>query len=320
LIVGVLEVFSPSVHAFTDEHVAFLSRIAGLLESTLSSQPEARVFVRTPIAPDVSWAVELLRANISEAHAGWWRTPKWRYGSIAGALVLIGLLFALSWRFWYPSFHDTVAGSPNSKAGPKANLAIPREGLNPSQRIDPDRFVGTRDKTGLPKLPLALASQKDLDDEPIVRRFGTTAAGLISGPSNGSKQSASEPLNEPPEIPVSRAHSEALFGVIASSAPMPSLDLPVSQGVRPLLLERRMMPRYPAQARALKLEGTVIVEAWVNERGRVDQVSLVSGSPELGQAAIEAVREWRYRPALLNGKPVRTETQITITFQASTTR
>jgi TonB family protein len=180
--------------------------------------------------------------------------------------------------------------------------------------------VGTRDKTSLHKPPLVQASQKELDDEPIVRRFGTAAAGLISGPSNGSKQSASEPLTEPPQIPVSSAHSEALVGLIASVAPMPSLDLPVSQGVRPLLLERRVMPRYPAQARALKLEGTVIVEAWVNELGRVDQVSLVSGNPELGQAAIEAVRDWRYRPALLNGKPMRTETQIKISFQASTTR
>jgi protein TonB len=100
---------------------------------------------------------------------------------------------------------------------------------------------------------------------------------------------------------------------------MPTLGVPVPQGVT-VVPERRVPPTYPAQALSQRLEGAVVLQAFVDVNGRVDQVTLLSGPPLLGRAAIDAVKRWHYRPSLLNGKPVRAETRITINFQAAGSR
>ena len=184
-------------------------------------------------------------------------------------------------------------------------------------KAEPGR-VAVATRTSIPKEPLVHASKKDA--ESLVRRFN------IAPPADGSVGSfrptaGDESITEPPQLPSQNAHNEALLGGIVSGAvAIPSLGIPVSRGVTPPVLERRVTPTYPAQALARRLEGTVVLKAWVNERGRVDQVNLVSGNPLLSKPAIEAVKEWRFRAALLNGKPTKMETQITINFQASPTR
>ena len=81
------------------------------------------------------------------------------------------------------------------------------------------------------------------------------------------------------------------------------------------MLVRRVPPLYPSAALSLRLEGAVVLKATIGEDGKVRDVSAVSGHPALTRAAIDAVREWRYRPYLLNGKPVPMQTQITINFK-----
>jgi len=73
-------------------------------------------------------------------------------------------------------------------------------------------------------------------------------------------------------------------------------------------------PQYPPQARQARIEGTVVLLAVIGKDGSVRDVQVKSGSPLLAQAAIEAVKQWRYKPYLLNGQPVEVDTQITINF------
>src|ERR1035441_10317930 len=80
-------------------------------------------------------------------------------------------------------------------------------------------------------------------------------------------------------------------------------------------LVHRVPPAYPAQARVLRLEGTVILAAMVMEDGRVRDVKVVEGSPVFAQSAVDAVKHWRYKPYELDGKPVKIETRITINFK-----
>jgi len=76
-----------------------------------------------------------------------------------------------------------------------------------------------------------------------------------------------------------------------------------------------VQPLYPPQARTLRLGGTVVLHAVVEEDGTVHDLSLVSGHPVLAHAAISAVRQWRYRPFRLNGKPVAMRTEIRVDFK-----
>jgi TonB family protein len=110
-------------------------------------------------------------------------------------------------------------------------------------------------------------------------------------------------------------------GVLGSkrSTSQSNSDLPqrvrVSQGVSTGLLITRVQPRYPDDARQARIQGTVVLKALIDANGDVEDLTLVSGHPMLAPAALEAVKQWKYKPYLLNGRPVKVETQITVNFQ-----
>jgi protein TonB len=76
-------------------------------------------------------------------------------------------------------------------------------------------------------------------------------------------------------------------------------------------------PKYPPEAGRARIEGTVVLLAVIAKDGTVEDVRVKSGLSVLAQAAIEAVKQWRYRPYLLNGEPVEVDSQITINFTLS---
>ena len=78
----------------------------------------------------------------------------------------------------------------------------------------------------------------------------------------------------------------------------------------------RVQPVYPAEARRMRVQGSVVIDAMVTEQGQVDELKLVSGDSMLAEAAMDAVRRWRYTPYSLNGKPISKPTRITISFIA----
>jgi protein TonB len=100
------------------------------------------------------------------------------------------------------------------------------------------------------------------------------------------------------------------------SVPPPSATrrIQVSGGVSQGFLIQQVRPAYPALAIAARVQGPVVLNALISRSGTIENLRLVSGHPMLVQAAIDAVRQWRYRPYLLNGEPVEVETQITVNF------
>jgi protein TonB len=89
----------------------------------------------------------------------------------------------------------------------------------------------------------------------------------------------------------------------------------MSQGVTGGVLSHRVSPNYPQQARLLRIEGAVQLDAIVGEDGIVHDVKVVKGDRILAGAAVQAVQQWRYQPFALNGKPVPMHTQVTIQFK-----
>lgn len=91
----------------------------------------------------------------------------------------------------------------------------------------------------------------------------------------------------------------------------------VSNGVRvePARLMKQTIPVYPPLARTARVEGAVILEADITESGALENVTVIEGHPMLIEAAIEAIRRWRYAPAKLNGKPTRSSVRVTVNFK-----
>jgi protein TonB len=88
----------------------------------------------------------------------------------------------------------------------------------------------------------------------------------------------------------------------------------ISQGVTKGLLVHRVEPTYPTLARSARVQGEVVLSAVIDTNGQITNLQLVSGHPMLVPAALTAVKEWRYKPYLLNGQPVEVETTITVIF------
>jgi len=112
-------------------------------------------------------------------------------------------------------------------------------------------------------------------------------------------------------------------GVIGSiisniSTPAPTLAPPkvvrVSSGVSQGNLIRKITPNYPPLARQARIQGAVTMEATISADGFIENLRVTGGHPMLIPAAVDAVKQWRYRPYLLNGQPVEVQTTIQVNF------
>jgi TonB family protein len=88
----------------------------------------------------------------------------------------------------------------------------------------------------------------------------------------------------------------------------------MSQGVMEGLVIAKVPPEYPPDAKAQKIQGVVVLRVVIDREGNVSQIQLISGHPLLAPAALDAVKQWKYRSYLLNGSPVDVETQIQVNF------
>ena len=108
----------------------------------------------------------------------------------------------------------------------------------------------------------------------------------------------------------------------ATNAPPPKVAAPtrirVSSGVTQGLLVRRIEPQYPQMAKIARVQGAVVLAAVIGKDGAIENLHVVStASPLLNQAALDAVRQWKYRPYILNGEPVEVDTTVTVNFTLS---
>jgi TonB family protein len=118
----------------------------------------------------------------------------------------------------------------------------------------------------------------------------------------------------PGGIPQGEAGGIANTGDARDQSSPPPQRVRVSQGVEERLSLKKVPPKYPEEARSDRVQGTVLLRVIVSKQGNVAEIGLISGHPELAPAAIKAVKQWKYRPYLLNQQPVEVETQVKVNF------
>jgi TonB family protein len=310
--VGVLEAFSTESYAFTEDKMEVLGRLAGLAEaawargaimevpleeavvatSPLTTVVEAPLEEPPPIPAEIP-LVEV-RAILAPAQRQERRfAKKWSYIILAAvALLAVILLSIYGWRAWYRSSvastarRSVVASPAASREGASATpgVASTADIMRPSSRPGKRRVRGSRRS--------ARAANRGLTSNPV-------PAG-----------------EEIPQLAASNADPADLGKALATSPALPQLGVRVSQGIAGGVLVHKVQPVYPAEARRMHVQGSVVIDATVTAQGQIDGLKLVSGDPLLAQAAMDAVRRWRYTPYSLNGQPIAKETRITISFIA----
>jgi TonB family protein len=160
----------------------------------------------------------------------------------------------------------------------------------------------------------------DLAPEQAPKKLDVTPLKVKSTTVKGKAHAQGDESAAPPPDTLAAAPDDSNISALmssASSAPKPSLaTLKVSQGVSQGLLIKRVPPRYPPAALAVHTQGEVQIEATINTEGNVVNPKVLSGDRVLAKAALDAVRQWRYKPYYLDGAPVEIQTQITIRFKA----
>jgi len=143
---------------------------------------------------------------------------------------------------------------------------------------------------------------------------------LIVKPDTAIKPLGKSSQAAPPPVQVSSLASanSALPNLTTSTPALPALapsSVRISQGVSQGLILKKVAPKYPPMAVQMHKEGAVELLATISKQGAITNVKVLSGEEVLAKAAVDAVRQWKYRPYLLNGEPVEIQTQITINFK-----
>jgi periplasmic protein TonB len=157
------------------------------------------------------------------------------------------------------------------------------------------------------RIPSAVHAPQEAPPSPPVDTAGGVGGGVPGGVIGGIPGGVlSEVLGSTGSVPV----------LAKPPAPTPK-RVRVPARIAEANLVYDVAPKYPPEAGHARIEGTVVLLAVIGKDGTVEDVRVESGLPMLAQAAIEAVRQWRYRPYLLNGEPVEVNSQITINFTLS---
>jgi protein TonB len=157
------------------------------------------------------------------------------------------------------------------------------------------------------RIPSAVHATQETAPSPPVDTAGGVVGGVPGGVIGGIPSGVlSEGLGSTASVPV----------LAKTPAPTPK-RVRVPARVAEANVVYDVAPKYPPEAGHARIEGTVVLLAVIGKDGTVEDVRVESGLPMLAQAAIEAVKQWRYRPYLLNGEPVEVNSQITINFTLS---
>jgi TonB family protein len=295
------------------------------------SQPESTSVVGS--APTFSFGAAETPAESSGG------SKKIFIGIAAVIIVAIGLYFG--WTHFHQSPDQPANDSAPSATAP---AAVPQPTKPVSQ---PPAAKTSASSTPSPESS-AVPTPKKLQDEFEAAAKGDSAATAKSAKpasSNAAKSNSSDEVDEtePAPLMVKGGKAPSAHAKAGSDAPAPSLStmaataaatppptfisttgtaikptlqtVSVSQGVSRGLLIKKVPPAYPAGALRLGVEGTVELLATVSKNGDISQVKVLSGDSQLTKAATDAVKQWKYKPYLLNGEPVEIQTQVSIIFK-----
>ena len=221
--------------------------------------------------------------------------------------------------------HSTTASQPAepSAATPASAVAAasPRPQQEPSTAAQPEIEISAA--------PSAPTADSDDSDDIEVRELPMSREGKVSSATNARPlvvRPDARTTKVPPKlqiapptvlVPSVTPSGPALPSLAEASPALPTLtpsSLRISQGVSQGLLLKKVPPVYPVMALRIHKQGAVELLATISKQGTITAVKVLSGEAIFAKPAADAVKQWKYRPYLLNGEPVEIQTQITINF------
>ena len=215
------------------------------------------------------------------------------------ALVSVAILLPLAYTEHLPSFEWKSAALGPPPARPPDPAPV-RNQTQPAARSE------TNPKVFIRPLHRPFADLSRLSQDP---------ATIDAPPANGVEGGVfGQPDGSSPPLPFIAAQPKLPPPAPKSPESAPSGPIRVSIGVQMAKLIRQVKPEYPPLAKAARISGVVHLVGVIGKDGTIQNLQLISGHALLTNAAIEAVRQWRYKPTLLNGEPVEVICPIDVIF------
>ncbi len=230
-------------------------------------------------------------------------------GAAAGSIALSG-----SQPGTGPATSPNDFGSASQPtAAPTVPISSPPASSKAAGSVSPDSAKPDSPKSDSPKSdstkPSAALGSGKQPTAPLVVKGGAAPA------LQPSAAAADAPAPSMTGIAVADASAPDL-GSSADGGPKPVLQtVNISQGVSQGLLIKKVSPIYPHNALTMRIEGAVELTTTISKTGDITHVKVLSGDAQLTKAAADAVKQWKYKPYLLNGEPVEIQTQITVNFK-----
>jgi len=225
--------------------------------------------------------------RINTHSRGWMIAAFLINGSILLALILVPLIYPDALPHVGIAF--LMEAPPPPPASPPVRLR-PVQAAPVRSEMDAERLLAP------PRIPIGILKPREPEPDGIAT---VTTLGADSGIPGGLSD-------------VFRARSAAPAVRQAPQGPAH-----ISSGVMEGQLIYKVTPRYPAIAVGARVEGTIVLQATISKNGTIENLRVVGGPPMLQQAAIDAVKQWRYRPYMLDGQAVEVETTVNVVFSLS---
>ena len=317
--IGILEAFSARPDAFDGEQISSLRTLAEVAEAACERDRDAPpIALAAPptIIPPVSIAASKPAPKFEFDKVRRLLSDKRYWIPVVAAIVLlmVGLVVRLSWKQTGDEIAASAASQPHTvtenTATPSSPQIVP---LKPNAAIVVHQVTPSTSKKALQNAA-QLQPETDTPEAPIALKNPSSSEG--AGKASRHPAGADESAVPPPSIEVAESSAPSDL-VRAASGPteMPAFGAKISEGIVEANLVRKVEPTYPADARLRRLSGPVTLDATIGVDGSVKAVSVVSGTAILASAAKSAVREWRFSPAKLDGKPIETQKRITVVFR-----
>jgi TonB family protein len=336
---GIFEIFSPRPNAFDERDVhtvlALAHRIvqnrrrlkdaanhpptANSAASLATASPPVLEEQRPSAEPEANRASPVPQAGIRDevelalpAMQGG-RTAEMFTASLGVLVIAAALLLGtlVGWRLGWQKALLGKGGHSPQVAGVVSKATAP-----PAQEATEKNENATAVKPPVPAAPSASSLPKPSSSSAPITPAPPPMGGLVV------YQNGKVVYSQPPSTPTETANLNESQGTAPVNTAPGALSpagapgaVQVPEAIAAARLIRRVEPQYPLEARQQRLQGAVVLQAAIARDGSVQNAVLLKGEPELGKAAVQAVKQWRYQPYVVDGKPVEMETTITLNFK-----